>query len=313
MDSRRGAVARSPAAIPRGPASHNCGERGRGANRLAEGLAIHSASASAISARTSASLRPAARGNVERMIGIVEQPERGARAEPRDECCDQRQVGELVARSLQEQHRDRDVGEMRAAFVRRLARRDAAESRGRRGRARRAAATTPAPATSCGRRRTCRRRRAASSGSRARRRRHRGAHGGCATFGRVRPLRAALHVRKLVAQRGDAALGEIARDVRQERVRHARAGAVRHDVAGARAAASAAGRKRGARRRRRSSPAPVARRIVQAAHQLTVAYAGRRGLVHEVHVDLAPRRWRRACAPIASDRHRSTFSRRSRT
>ena len=53
-------------------------------------------------------------------------------------------------------------------------------------------------------------------------------------LGRVGPLAALLHVGKLVAQGRDAALGKLGRDRRHERMVHARAGAVRQHVAGAR-------------------------------------------------------------------------------
>ena len=39
------------------------------------------------------------------MIGILEQPEGGARAKPLDQPTEQLSVGKLVAFSLQEQHR----------------------------------------------------------------------------------------------------------------------------------------------------------------------------------------------------------------
>lgn len=53
-------------------------------------------------------------------------------------------------------------------------------------------------------------------------------------LGRIGPLRSALHVRKLVAQRRDAAFGESFGGRRHEGVCHARAGTVREDVARAR-------------------------------------------------------------------------------
>ena len=64
--------------------------------------------------------------------------------------------------------------------------------------------------------------------------RDRGAHGGVRDGRRIGPFAAALHVGKLVAQGRDAALGELRRDRRHERMLHARAGAMREDVAGAR-------------------------------------------------------------------------------
>ena len=57
----------------------------------------------------------------------------------------------------------------------------------------------------------------------------------CATFGRVGALRATLHVRKLVAQRCDAAFAEARGDRAHEPMLHAGTGAVREYVARARA------------------------------------------------------------------------------
>jgi hypothetical protein len=54
-------------------------------------------------------------------------------------------------------------------------------------------------------------------------------------LGRVRPPATLLHVGELVAQGGDAALGELDRDRRHERMLHAGAGAMRQHIAGARA------------------------------------------------------------------------------
>ena len=115
------------------------------------------------------------------------------------------QVRKLIAGSLQEQHRDLHVEEVLAALVRRPTcgmqweseERDAVHSRQ-------------------WRRRLRLRGHAASEGFAARderkirreaRRLHNSrADGGLGEFGRVRPLRSALHVRKLITQRGDAAL-----------------------------------------------------------------------------------------------------------
>src|SRR6185436_19437640 len=47
-----------------------------------------------------------ARRDVKRMVGVVEQLERGTRAELRDQRFQQWQLRELVARPLQEQHRN---------------------------------------------------------------------------------------------------------------------------------------------------------------------------------------------------------------
>ena len=54
-------------------------------------------------------------------------------------------------------------------------------------------------------------------------------------FGRVGPIGASFHVRKLIAQRGDAALGEPLRSVIHEWVEHSGSRSMREDIAGARA------------------------------------------------------------------------------
>jgi hypothetical protein len=54
-------------------------------------------------------------------------------------------------------------------------------------------------------------------------------------FGRVGPPGALFHVRKLIAQRGDAALTELPRGDIHERVEHSGSRPMRQDVAGARA------------------------------------------------------------------------------
>ena len=61
-----------------------------------------------------------------------------------------------------------------------------------------------------------------------------GADGHVRELGRVGPSATLLHVGKLVAQGRDAAIGKLGRDGRHERMVHARAGAVRQHVAGAR-------------------------------------------------------------------------------
>ena len=66
-------------------------------------------------------------------------------------------------------------------------------------------------------------------------------------FGRVGPLGASFHVWKLIAQRGDAALGEPLRGAIHERVEHSGPRSMREDIAGARA------------RRRQQQPADAVR------------------------------------------------------
>ena len=53
------------------------------------------------------------------MIGILEQLERGARAQLSHHRLQEPQVGELITSSLHEQHRDSYVEEVRCALVRR--------------------------------------------------------------------------------------------------------------------------------------------------------------------------------------------------
>ena len=187
--------------------------------------------------------------HVEGMIGVLEEPQRRALAEPFRQRRQQREVRQRVAGSLQEQHRDLHVEQMLGALVRRLARRmqreaeedEAADSRQRRRglRLRRHAAAE----------------RLAAGDQRKRGRKLRGcgdgrAHGRVRELRRVGPLAPLLHVGKLVAQRRDAALAELGRDALHERVRHAGPGAVRQHIAGARPrAAPGAGRRRGARHR----------------------------------------------------------------
>ena len=166
------------------------------------------------------------------MVGVFDDLERRTLAERLHERLQQREVGELVACALQEQHRDLHVGQVLAALVRRLARRmqreadedDAAHTAQRR----------------CGLRL---RGHAAAERLAAGDERHAGqslrcridsrAHRRMRKLRRVGPLRAALHVRELVAQRRDAAFGQAVRDRGHERMRHAGAGAVGEHAAGA--------------------------------------------------------------------------------
>ncbi len=60
---------------------------------------------------------------------------------------------------------------------------------------------------------------------------HGGTHGPLGKFGRIWALGALLHIRKLIAQGVDAALGKSASQVRQKRVPHARPGPMGQHVA----------------------------------------------------------------------------------
>src|SRR5438046_8342354 len=57
-------------------------------------------------------------GDVEGVIRVDDELERRARAEPLDQGAQQKRAREIVARSLQEEHRDLHVEEMPAALVR---------------------------------------------------------------------------------------------------------------------------------------------------------------------------------------------------
>ena len=105
--------------------------------------------------------------HVKGMIGVIEQPQRRARPKPLDQRPQQRQVGERVARALQEQHRDVHVEQVRCRADPTAFPMGEAGNRGRQGRARPAVAQQPAPATSCGRRTICRRRPAGAPGDAA--------------------------------------------------------------------------------------------------------------------------------------------------
>ena len=166
------------------------------------------------------------------MIGVLEKLECRARTELPDERLQERQIRQLITRSLHEQHRSLHFEQVLSALVRRPPRRmkreseehQAANSRQRRCglRLRSHAATKRFAAGHEGKARE--QARCFCDGR---------ADGSLGKLGSVRPLRAPLHIGKLIAKRGDAVLGKSIRDVRHERVRHARACAVRHDIAGA--------------------------------------------------------------------------------
>jgi hypothetical protein len=72
-------------------------------------------------------------------------------------------------------------------------------------------------------------------GDTPRRFRHSRAHRLVREHRRIRPLGAAFHIRELVAQARDAALGKTGGNLRHERMRHAGPGAMGEHVTGARA------------------------------------------------------------------------------
>jgi hypothetical protein len=127
--------------IPAAPAGDSLGDaeqRHRGAPRrqqrhsvlgddpVAAGAStgsIQLAIAAAISARISASLRPVRAGTWNEWSGLVELRQLRTGAQADDKGSQEREFRELVAGPLQEEHRNRDVGKVSAALVRRLARR----------------------------------------------------------------------------------------------------------------------------------------------------------------------------------------------
>ena len=132
------------------------------ADKLAPTRAIQSTIVSSDALEHLGVVAAAAGPHMEGVVGIVEHRERRARAEAVDAAP---RPAPTSARSSRLPWTNSigqcDPGEVVAALVARPAGGMQAESRGRRGRARRAAARRPAPATSSGRRTTCRRRRAA--------------------------------------------------------------------------------------------------------------------------------------------------------
>ena len=170
-----------------------------------------------------------AREHVERVVGVVEELQRRARAELGDQRLQQAQIRQLVARALQKEHRHVHVEEVLRALVRRLARRMQREAKegeadhaGQRAERLRLRGHAAAEGLAAGDER--------QPGQTSCRFGHRRAHRGMRGGGRIGALAAALHVRELVAQGRDAALGQALCDLGHEGMRHARTGAVREDV-----------------------------------------------------------------------------------
>src|SRR5262249_26933902 len=154
----------------------------------------------------------------------------------------QSEIAELVAAPLQKQHRNLDREKMLGARIRRLSRRmqrkaqEGEAAHARQGRCGLRLRGHP-PAKGL-----------AAAGEGKFRGKPRGFGHGSADrrmrkFWRVGPLGASFHVRKLIGQRGDAALGEPPGNAVHERVEHSGSRPMREDIAGARA------------RRRRQQPA----------------------------------------------------------
>ena len=167
------------------------------------------------------------------MIGALKQMQRRARSQAFDDRLEQAQFRQRIARALQEQHRDFDIGEMLGAVAGRLS-----------GRMQRKTEKREPANAGQGRKRLRLRRHSPAERSAARDQRQRGTaspgfrHGGA--NGRMRhrrrigPLAAFFHVGKLIAQRRNAAFGEASRNRFHRRMGHAGAGAVREHVTRAR-------------------------------------------------------------------------------
>ncbi len=180
---------------------------------------MHAAIATASLAITSASPAPA---DVERVISAAHDVELRARAEHGDHRTQPAQRRELVARALDEQQRPRGVGEVRRArearLVGRVQRKSGEHEAAHAGERRvRVGPPNDLPPANAGRSIAAR---AAAHASRT---------AASANLGPIRQLLARGHVRKLVAPRRDALVGERGRERFEECVAHARARAVRED------------------------------------------------------------------------------------
>src|SRR5439155_11494068 len=142
-----------------------------------------------------------ARGDVKRVIGIVEESKRGTRAESLNQRIEEQQIRKLVASALQEQHRNSHVGKMRGALVGRLPRRvqresDKDETADSRQWLRGLRLRGHAPAKGFASREQRDSRQEARCG------RDGSADGGMGSLVGIRTFRAALQVRKLIPKRG---------------------------------------------------------------------------------------------------------------
>ena len=167
------------------------------------------------------------------MVSVLDEMQRRALAQALDDGLKQLHVRQLVARSLKEQHRNVHVEEMRGTFFRRTLGRMQGE-------------TNEGQASDAGQRR-CRlrlRRHTAAEGLAAGNEGEFGHEPGrfargsanrrVGKLGRVRPPGTLLHIRKLVAQGGDAALSELCRHHSHERMSHSGPCPMREKVARAR-------------------------------------------------------------------------------
>ena len=141
------------------------------------------------------------------MIAVLDGDEGGAFAERFSKLAHQRDVGERIARPLQEQHGDFDLEEMLGALLRGAARRMQRKSEERqaahareRSLGLRLRGHAAAERFAAGDQRKL--------GHEPRRLRHRGTHRGLCKLRRIGALAALLHIGELIAKRGDAALGE---------------------------------------------------------------------------------------------------------
>lgn len=174
-------------------------------------------------------------GNAERMVRFGNELERRARAEPLDEGPKEDQAREVVARSLQEKHRNLHVQEMLAALVgwtawrmqRKAQENETADAGQGRFRLCLGGHASAEGLSSCEERETWNETPRGNQG---------GADGRLSEPGLIRPPRASLHVGKLVAQRGDSVLAEAGGENGEERMCHASACSMCEHEAGARLA-----------------------------------------------------------------------------
>ena len=167
------------------------------------------------------------------MIGLLHDMQRRQASEAFHDRLEQAHFGETVARALQEQHRDPDVGKVRGPRDRRLARRVQRE-------------TQKGKSANAGQRRDRLRLRGHAaaerfaardqrqSGTASRGFRDGGPHRRMRDRRRIGPLAALLHVRELVAQGRDAAVAQAGCNRLHEWMGHPGAGAVGKHETGAR-------------------------------------------------------------------------------
>lgn len=170
---------------------------------------------------------------MKRMIGILKQFECYARTKLCGERSYELQFGELITSSLQKEHRRLHLEEVLPTLGRRppgRVKRESEENQAADSRQRRCGLCLRSHATAKGFA-ACDK---GKLGNETRRLHDRGADGGLGKFRSVRPLRAPLHVGKLIAQGGDPAIGKSLRNGCHKRVCHTGPCAMGQHVAGAR-------------------------------------------------------------------------------